>query len=205
MKALYRYFLSAPKTLTLVLLTAASLVFNLWASKILTESYIASKFPVPYFVAQLSFNPEQLKTWYAFLIEQETLNNYVQTQHIDSLFILSTLLLHSLALVLISRLFAAASKGRKIMVACALISAIAPISDQLENLVSYIMLANPTNFADGLAYIYSSFAATKFAFFVFTYLAAPLGIVAGLISISLNRIRLSRRKHTHGIHNLQNN
>lgn len=187
MKTLYRYFLHSPKTLTLVFLTAASLIFNLWASRILMDSYIDSKFPVPYFVAQLSFNPEQLKTWYAFLIEHGTLNKYLQTQHIDSLFILSTLLLHSLALVLISRLFTAESKGRKIMVVCALISAIAPISDQLENLVSYIMLANPQDFFNGLAYIYSSFAATKFAFFVFAYLAAPLGIVAGLISIVLNR------------------
>ncbi|GGY77846.1 hypothetical protein GCM10011613_23040 [Cellvibrio zantedeschiae] len=193
MKALYRYFLHSPKTLTLVLLTVASLVFNLWASRILTESYVASKFPVPYFVAQLSFNPEQLKTWYAFLIEHGTLNKYLQTQHIDSLFILSTLLLHSFALVLISRLFVAESKGRKVMVICALISAIAPISDQLENLVSYIMLADPQGFFNGLAYIYSSFAATKFAFFVFAYLAAPLGILAAAISFLLSRIALNRR------------
>ena len=76
------------------------------------------------------------------------------------------------------------------MVICALISAIAPFSDQLENLVSYIMLANPNSFADSLAYIYSSFAATKFAFFVFAYVAAPLGLIAGLINqFTLNKNR----------------
>jgi hypothetical protein len=182
MKSLYRYFLNAPTTLTLILLTPAAFIFNLWASTILTASYIASKFPVPYFVAQLSFNPEQLKTWYGVLLEQGMLDKYLQTQHIDSLFILSTLLLHSLALLLISRLFTANSKGRKILVICALISAIAPVCDQLENLVSYIMLANPRDFADSLAYIYSSFAAIKFAFFVFAYIVAPIGLVVGLIS-----------------------
>lgn len=182
MKSLYRYFLNAPTSLTLMLLTPAAFVFNLWASKTLTASYIASKFPVPYFVAQLSFNPEQLKAWYSSLIEMGTLDVYLRTQHIDSLFILSVLMLHGFALVLISRLFAANSKGRKIMVICALISAIAPISDQLENLVSYIMLAKPTDFFNGLAYIYSSFAAIKFAFFVFAYVTAPIGLVAGLIS-----------------------
>lgn len=182
MKSLYRYFLNAPTSLTLMLLTATAFVFNLWASKTLTASYIASKFPVPYFVAQLSFNPEQLKAWYSSLIEMGTLDVYLRTQHIDSLFILSVLMLHGFALVLISRLFAANSKGRKIMVICALISAIAPISDQLENLVSYIMLAKPTDFFNGLAYIYSSFAAIKFAFFVFAYVTAPIGLVAGLIS-----------------------
>lgn len=183
MKSLYRYFLTAPTTSTLMLLTPAAFIFNLWASTTLTASYIASKFPVPYFVAQLSFNPEQLKAWYSSLIEMGTFDVYLKTQHIDSLFILSVLMLHGFALLLISRLFAASSKGRKIMVICALISAIAPISDQLENLVSYIMLANPTDFFNGLAYIYSSFAAIKFAFFVFAYVTAPIGLVAGLISI----------------------
>ena len=183
MKFLYRYFLTAPTALTLMLLTPAAFIFNLWASNILTASYIASKFPVPYFVAQLSFNPEQLKTWYGVLLDQGILDKYLQTQHIDSLFILSTFLLHCFALVLISRLFAVNSKGRKIMVVCALVSAIAPICDQLENLVSYVMLANPRDFFSGLAYIYSSFAAIKFAFFVFAYVTAAIGLVAGLISV----------------------
>ncbi len=189
MRSLYRYLLESPKTLSLGLLTLVSFGFNAWASKTLTASYVASKFPVPYFVAQLSFSPEKLKGWYSSLIEQGTFNVYLQTQHIDSLFILSTLMLHGFALVLISRLFAANSKGRKIMVACALISAIAPISDQLENLVSYVMLANPTNFADGLAYIYSSFAATKFAFFVFAYITALLGLIGGVITTLTDRYK----------------
>jgi len=187
MKNLYRYFLLSPSTSMLCLLTPLAYAFNLWASSTLTASYIASQFPVPYYVAQLSFNPDQLKIWYATLQQLGTFDVYLQTQHIDSLFILSVLILHCLALVLVSRLFSADSKGRKIMVACALISAIAPISDQLENVVSYIMLANPSNFADHLAYIYSSFAATKFAFFVFAYVAAPLGLIAGLINLLINR------------------
>jgi hypothetical protein len=187
MKTLYRYFLNTPETLTLGLLTLMAFVFNYWASTTLTASYIASKFPVPYYVAQLSFSPEKLRAWYSTLIELGTFDVYLKTQHFDSLFILSVLLLHGFALVLISRLFAADSKGRKILVICALISAIAPISDQLENLVSYVMLANPDSFASILAYIYSSFAATKFAFFVFAYIAAPLGLITGLISLVLHR------------------
>lgn len=181
MKQLYRYFLTSPNTLALLLITPLALLFNLWASNILTASYSQSKFPVPYFVAQLSFDPAQIKAWYLYLIDQGTLGKYIQTQHIDSLFIISTLLLHGSVLLLISRLFLTNSKGRSIMVICALISAIAPISDQLENLVSYLMLANPQDFFGGLAYIYSAFAATKFAFFVFAYVVAPAGIIAGLI------------------------
>jgi hypothetical protein len=188
MKSLYRYFLQSPKTLTLILLAPFAILFNLWASKTLTASYIASKFPAPYFVAQLSFDPEKLKAWYGFLIEQGMLDKYLQTQHIDSVFILSTLFLHGIILALISRLFSAQSKGRKIMVVCALISAIAPASDQLENLISYVMLANPTDFFTGLAYIYSSFAAIKFAFFVFAYVTASLGLIAGLFGLAKKQI-----------------
>jgi hypothetical protein len=195
MKTLYRYFLESPKTLTLLWLTLAALALNMWASQILTTNYTISKFPVPYYVAQLSFDAEKLKSWYSFLIEHNTLNQYIHTQHIDSLFILSTLLLHTLALVFISRLFLKHSKSRKIMVICALIAAIAPVFDQIENLVSYVMLADPKNFPSALAYIYSSFAATKFVFFVFAYIAASLGLIAGLIAQVKARIRSQQDKY----------
>lgn len=185
MKALYARLLAHPSAWLLVPFVLVSLAFNLWSSDTLTQSYAASRFPVPYFVAQLSFSAEQLKGWYAALQSMGTFDVYVRTQHIDSLFIVSTLMLHGGVLLLISRLFAAGSRGRKWMVIAALLSAIAPISDQLENLVSYWMLANPVDFAAGWAYVYSSFAATKFAFFVFAYVVAPLGLLVGLVNLGL--------------------
>ena len=192
MKSIYRYFLNSPTAARLAVLTALSLAFNAWISKTLAASHAASRFPVPYFEAQLSFSGEKLKGWYALLNEMGTFDVYLRTQHLDSLFILSVLMLHGLALLLISRLFASGSRGRRIMVICPLVSAITPLSDQLENLVSYVMLANPTGFADGLAYLYSSFAATKFAFFVFAYVAAPLGLIAGLANLAIRRYRQSQ-------------
>lgn len=189
MKSLYRYLLNLPNPLSLAVLTVVSFGFNAWASKTLTASYVASKFPVPYYEAQLSFSAEKLRGWYAALNDLGTFDVYLRTQHIDSLFILSVLMLHGFALLLISRLFAPGSRGRTVMVICALIAAIAPVSDQLENLVSYVMLANPTGFAEGWAYVYSGFAATKFAFFVFAYLAAPIGLVAGLIGLAIHRFK----------------
>ncbi|MES2933352.1 MAG: hypothetical protein V4805_07685 [Pseudomonadota bacterium] len=179
MKNIHRFFLQAPTTLTLLVLTIVSLIMNLWVTDVLNANYAASKFPVPFFIGQLSFSPEKIKDWYAFMVEHGTLGQYILTQHIDSLFILSTLVLHGVALVLISRLFAAGSKARSVMVACAMLSAIAPIADQVENLVSYVMLADPAGFPDFLAYIYSSLAALKFAMFMFAYLAAPLGLIVG--------------------------
>ena len=156
------------------------MVANTWATSVLNASYAASRFPVPYYEAQLSFSPEKIKGWYAYLMQVGTLDRYITTQHIDSLFILSTLFLHVSVLTLISRLFAVGSLGRRILVVCALLSAIAPISDQLENLVSYVMLADPVVFPNFLAYIYSSFSTLKFSMFVFAYAAALLGLLSGI-------------------------
>jgi hypothetical protein len=194
MTSLYRYLHRSPNAVALAALTVIALVFNLWASSALTARYVASRFPVPYYEAQLSFSADKLKGWYATLQQLGTFDAYLHTQHFDSVFILSVLMLHGAALLLISRLFGAGSQGRKLMVLCALLSAIAPLSDQLENLVSYVMLANPAGFANWLAYLYSSFAATKFAFFVFAYVAAPLGLLAGVVSLGLGRWRQARGK-----------
>jgi len=176
-----------PSAWTLSLLVLASLAFNLQASAWLNESYALSRFPVPYFQAQLSFDAAAIKGWYAQLMDMGTLDIYVRTQHIDFLFILSVLLLHVSALLLASRLFAADSCGRRWMVWAALLSALAPAFDALENGVSYLMLANPLGFPDSLALLYSSLAAMKFAMFTFAYLALPVGVLAGLTSRWLGR------------------
>jgi hypothetical protein len=172
--------LKSPKTTTLFWLSALALAFNTWATSLLNANYAASKFPVPYYEAQLSFSAEKIKAWYAFLINHGTLEQYVHTQHIDILFILSTLLLHVLVLTLVSRLFSEHSKARKTLVICALISSLAQMAEQLKNLVSYVMLANPSDFPAALAYMYSSFPVLKFTVFVFAYVAVVIGtLLAG--------------------------
>lgn len=160
--------------LTLVVLV--SFIFNYYASAILTKSYEASQFPVPYFEAQLSFSAVKIMTWYEFLVQNNTMDIYVTTQNIDFLFMLSVLLLHVSAILLLSRGFALGSKLRKYLVYAALISASAPIFDALENAVSYVMIANYNTFPAWLAILYSSFAAAKFAMFTFAYIVLALGI-----------------------------
>ncbi len=100
--------------------------------------------------------------------------------------------MHLLALLLIARLFPAASKGRRWMEVAAALSTIAPIADALENLVSYVMLAQPADFSPGLALVYSSLAALKFAMFTFAYAAAVLGMVAALGMMLSRRLALRR-------------
>lgn len=161
-------------------ITLVSLMFNLWATKILNTAYAASGFPVAYWKAQLSFDHEKLKGWYGFLQGNQTLDLYIHTQSIDFIFIASVLILHTAALLALSRASPAKTKARHALVWAALLSTIAPLADATENGISFMMLANPTGFEPFLAIAYSSVAAVKFGMFAFAYVAAAIGLVAAL-------------------------
>lgn len=164
----------------LVVLALTGLALNLWASGLLNAAYSASKFPVPYWTAQLSFDHEKIKDWYAFLIANRTLDQYVYTQLVDFLFIGSVLILHTSALLAVSRACSEGSKARKYMVLAAALSTIAPLADAVENAISFVMLSDPARFPAMLAIGYSSMAALKFAMFTFAYAALPAGLLAAL-------------------------
>ena len=164
----------------LTVIALVALTGNVWATKLLDTAYAASRFPVPYWQAQLSFDHLKLKGWYEFLIQQQTLDLYVHTQLIDFIFIASVLILHAAALLALSRAMPSHSNARQALVWAALISAIAPLADAVENGISFIMVANPTGFEPLLAIAYSSVAAIKFGMFTFAYLAAAGGVVAAL-------------------------
>jgi len=183
------YFRNKPSVMALLVIVVLALLFNLYSTKILNASYAESLYPVPYFEAQLSFSAEKIKGWYAYMSEQNTLGIYKRTQHIDFIFILSVALLHFFALVLISRLFVKESSGRRIMIICAYISLLAPLAEELENLVSYVMIASPVDFPDWLVYPYSGFAAFKFAMFTFAYLAAAIGLLVGVGLLLKRRVK----------------
>jgi hypothetical protein len=163
-----------------LIIVISALLFNLWATHVLNTAYAASGFPVPYWQAQLSFDHLKLKGWYATVIEQGSLGLYFHAQYVDFLFILSVLVLHVAALIVVARLHPTGSRLGSIMLWAAFLSALAPIFDALENFVSFIMLAQPLTFEPALALIYSCLAAGKFAMFTFAYLAAPIGLVWAL-------------------------
>lgn len=164
----------------LTVITLVALIGNVWATKLLDAAYAASKFPVPYWQAQLSFDHFKLKGWYEFLIKNETLGLYIHTQFVDFIFIASVLVLHMAALLALSRAVPALTNARYALIWAALLSAIAPLADAVENGISFIMLANPTGFEPLLAIAYSSVAAIKFGMFILAYLAAAGGVLAAL-------------------------
>ncbi len=176
----------------LTAITLAALIGNLWATKLLDAAYAASRFPVPYWQAQLSFDHEKLKGWYAFLIENQTLDLYVHTQWVDFIFIATVLILHTAFLLALSRAVPLQSTARRVLIVAAPLSAIAPLADAVENGISFIMLANPTGFEPLLAIAYSSAAAIKFGMFTFAYVAASGGLVAALYYLATPAWRRAR-------------
>lgn len=171
---------SRVSTRQLMVLAVLGLALNLWATDLLNAAYAASRFPVPYGEAQLSFDHVKIKQWYAFLTAHGTLSQYLYTQRLDFVFIATVLVLHTSALLAVSRAFAAGSRGRRWMVAAGLSSAIAPLADALENAVSFVMLARPADFVPELALAYSALAAIKFAVLTFAYVALPAGLLVAL-------------------------
>jgi len=185
MTSLISYFQKRPSGWTLFFITLAALPLHLSITAVLNASYAASKFPVPYFVQQTSFDPEKMRGWYAFMAQEGTLGRYITTQHIDFLFMLSVLVLHVSVLLWISRWFAVNTKARTVMIVCALLSVLAPVADALENGVTYVMLADISNFHDYLAYLSNSLSVLKFAMFVFAYAAIIMGALAACLRVRL--------------------
>lgn len=169
--------------------TFCALLFNLWATKILNAAYLASGFPVPYWQAQLSFDDQKIKTWYELLHRNQSVDLYIRAQLIDFVFIASVLVLHITALLALSRAFSAESRARHALIWAALLSAIAPLADGIENGISFTMLANPADFMPLLAIVYSSAAAIKFGMFVFAYVVGAGGLVVAVYCHAIRKRR----------------
>ena len=175
-------------------LAIALVVLSQLAQHFLDELYVASQFPVSFFEGQTAFDANKIKAWYAVLIERGTLDRYVWVQIADYGYMATVLTGFFALTAAIYRSLPAGHwlKGAAfgmIFVACS-----APAFDALENLVSFVMLADPQGFADWLVYPYSGFASAKFAVYAVTYLWALIAIIVAILS---GLIRLFRGKERH--------
>ncbi|EDY83635.1 hypothetical protein VDG1235_3262 [Verrucomicrobiia bacterium DG1235] len=137
--------------------------------------YARSKFPVPFYVGQTRFDAVEVKGYYAHMLDQRTLGIYVQTQLVDYVFMAASLVFLTILGGAALRTLPRALHGTRLFgfaKAMVWVMPLAPVFDALENLVSFVMLANPTGFADWLALPYSAFAVMKFAVFAIGYLWA---------------------------------
>jgi hypothetical protein len=172
----------------LLVALAVGFVAQRVSQTILDNFYARSGYPVPYYEGQLSFSAEKLEGWYTAMQRNGTLGVYWQTQFVDFGFIAATALLFTAALLLVARAFPADGKARKVAVALVLLGPVAPLFDVVENLISFVLLADPASVNQPLALLYSSAAALKFAGFAAVYTCTFAGLVTA------GTIRLRRRQ-----------
>ncbi|MEP3889454.1 MAG: hypothetical protein ABJN69_03245 [Hellea sp.] len=142
--------------------------------------YSASAFPVSVPKGQLTFNAQTTKGYYQTLLDLGTLDKYLLTQKLDFLlmvtFLVSMFLLGAAATRLINWQFKD-SKLTKFSLGIMWITPIAALFDALENMVSFVMLSNPTHFSDWLIWPYSTFAAAKFSLITLGYVWAIIAVI----------------------------
>ena len=177
------------KLATQGIIAAISLGLYFLTSFLLEQSYALSKFPVSYFEAQTSFDAVKMKEWYAYMIQENTFDIYFKTQLIDFAFIAAVILAGFTLWTFIANLHHKNSFFQKIGYKLAFALPLAGAFDILENLVSFFMLANPSNFSEILVIPYSTFAVIKFGFWTI----ALLWIVIALIALPITKI-INRKK-----------
>lgn len=146
------------------ILSVSFLALYFISSHILENYYQSSKFPVPYFIQQTSFDALKMKEWYAFMIKENTFGIYLQTQFIDFLFIISVILAGFSLWTFVANLHHHKSYFREMGYISSFALPIAGGFDILENIISFFMIFNPINFNNNLIIPYSAFAVLKFAF-----------------------------------------
>jgi len=164
----------------LVAATVTSLILQNVVQVVLNGFYARSGYPVPYYVGQTSFSADKLEGWYETMDAAGTLGVYWQTQFVDFGFVAATALLHFFALVLVARLLPE-GRWRRLGLALVVVGLSAPAFDALENLMSFIALANPSEVSPVVAVVYSTFAVLKFAGFFAVYLWVPVGLIAAAV------------------------
>lgn len=150
--------------------------FN-WVKGKLDAHYAASNHPVDYFTGQTSFSGETIKGYYGHMIEKGSLDIYWQTQLIDFGFILAIACMGFFVCTLIGRLGRPNSFGRRVAVLAGIAVIFGALCDAIENLLSFVLLTNPTDFPNWIALPYSGFASLKFALITIGMLAVIVSLI----------------------------
>ncbi len=184
-KAALERFAQHRSYITILLLLAASVGLLVSGLRTANEHYALSQYPPPLFQGQLAFSAELVKGWYATLLEKGTLEVYRQTQYLDFLFIvglMSTILFTQLLLI---KLNPRESRWYTFAVGMSFWGPALATADVWENLVTLVMLSDPTGFPNILAYVGSTFTVWKLGW---AFTGTSLVLVQ-LVSVLIRRLR----------------
>jgi hypothetical protein len=156
--------------------------------------YVQSQFPVSFFVGQTTFDAAELKSYYAVLLERGTLTKYFWVQIADYVFMATVFISFFALMAAVYRSLPQIHGLKVIGWAMVFIAPMAAVFDALENLVSFLFIANPQDFADWLVQPYSMFAVIKFALFGIAYLWISASIIISLVNKVVQLFLSSQRK-----------
>ena len=172
--------------------TAAAIGLFAFVKPRLDAAYAASRHPVDFATGQTTFDGQRIKGFYAVMQEAGTLDIYVKTQIIDFAFITAVALLGLTLGTLVARLGPNGGWGRRLGLWAAITAIAGAAMDACENLVSFVMLADPQGFPDWLALPYSGFASAKFALLTLAMALLLASLLAGGVERLLRRPRLGQ-------------
>lgn len=153
------------------------------SSYFLEGLYAKSKFSVPYFEAQTSFDATKLKYWYQELLNFGTMDVYYQTQYFDFIFIATVIAMGVFVWNFVGSLLNKNSWLYRNRFYLSIFLPLAGLFDILENIVSFFMLAEPTSFNENMVYFYSGFASIKFLCWSIALALLTILIVALIIQL----------------------
>lgn len=158
--------------------TIGAALWTTFAIQLLDANYVQSLHPTDVFTGQTGFSGALVKGYYSHMADLGTLGVYIQTQFIDFGFIIGVFLTSLMLATLLMRGATAGSWGYKIAMFSGLAGMFGAGMDVCENLISFVMLANPADFPNWIALPYSTAAVLKFS-------GMTIGMGLGLLALLL--------------------
>ncbi|MCE3008323.1 MAG: hypothetical protein LW884_08275 [Bacteroidetes bacterium] len=162
--------------------SVAVLVLGLRAAN---RQYALSEYPPELFAGQLAFSPGKVAAWYQFLIRNETLDIYIETQYLDFVFIFGLMATIFFVQLLLVKLNPMDGSWYRFAVGMVFWGPLLATADIWENLATLAMLPNPTDFNPALAYLASSLTVWKLCW---ALLGTSL-VVIQCLSLLVRRLR----------------
>ncbi len=154
---------------------------------ILNRFYEASNHPVSHAEGQTTFSGSEIKGFYAVMEEAGTIDQYWISQFIDFGFIATMVVFGVSVGMLFSRLNRRYSSGARLGRIAATLIPIGAVFDVIENLISFVLLADPQGFPDWVAVPYSTAAAIKFALIAVAIVLAAVSAIGAVVGSLRNR------------------
>lgn len=129
-----------------------------------------------------TFSGPELKSHYAILLDQGTMDTFIRMQYLDYGLMISTGLFFFMLAVVVARRHQLGSFWRRFGFITALILVASSLMDVFENATLLVMLSNPLKFPDWLAIVYSSFATAKVSLVSIVFVCWILTLIALVVS-----------------------